>query len=104
HHPDGAAAGSESATILGTVAESVSDEIGEVFRAAAHESANDAILRAAEVGSDSLGQLHGQVLRVARCYSTRAPIEVFGTARRLRDVAQQLAERSRRPSELADLY
>ena len=40
----------------------------------------------------------------ARCYSTRAPIEVFGAARRLRDVAQQLAERSRRPSELADLY
>jgi len=103
-HPDGRAPGSESVTILGTVAESACGEIGEVFMVAAHESANDAILRAAEVGPDSLGQLHDQVLRVARCYSTRAPIEVFGTARRLRDVAQQLAERCRRPNELADLY
>jgi hypothetical protein len=82
-----------------------SDGLGELFMVAAQECASDAVLRAAGgLGVDSLADLHDQVTRVARCYSVGRPVEVFGTARRTRDLAQRLAECSRRPSELADLY
>lgn len=82
-----------------------SDAAGaDVFLAAAHESAADAVLRAAECGADSLDNLRDQVVRVARAYSARPPMEVFGVARQVRDLAVQLADRCRRPRELADLY
>jgi hypothetical protein len=70
---------------------------------AAYESAQDAVLRAAHT-SDALTIIRSQMMATARRYSYRAPIAVFTDARHTRNLAYQVAERTRRPSELADLY
>ncbi|MFC6080739.1 hypothetical protein [Sphaerisporangium aureirubrum] len=76
----------------------------EVMLAAAQESAQDAALRAAHCDADSIEDLHDQVVSVARAYSSRAPMAVFAEARATRDLARSFVERTRRPSELMDLY
>jgi tetratricopeptide (TPR) repeat protein len=76
---------------------------GETFMVAAHESAQDTVLRAAH-SSDALMTMRGMLIATARRYSYRAPISVFADARRTRNLVYQVADRARRPSELADLY
>lgn len=75
----------------------------ETFKMAAHESTRDAILRAPR-SVDALRIMHSQSVATARRYSYRDPISIFSDARHIRDLAYQLADRTRRPSELADLY
>lgn len=79
------------------------DQRGEAFMTAAHESSQDAVLRAAHT-SDALTTMRSQMIATARRYSHRAPISVFTDARHTRNLAYQIADRTRRPSELADLY
>lgn len=76
---------------------------GETFLAAAHESTQDAVLRAART-SDALDIMRNQMIETARRYSYRAPIAIFTEARHTRNLAYQITDRTRRPSELADLY
>ena len=75
----------------------------EEFSNSARESASDAALRAARV-SDAVDATKAQLITAARRYSYSSPVGVFTDARQVRNVAYQLAERTRRPSELADLY
>ena len=69
----------------------------------ARTSATDAALRAGRV-SDAVDAVRSQLSAIARRYSHRSPIDVFADSRELRDVTYRLAERTHRPSELADLY
>jgi hypothetical protein len=73
------------------------------FMASAHESAMDAALHSGRV-SDALGPMQSDVTSIARRYPHRGPVIAFAEARRLRNLACQMAERTRRPRELADIY
>jgi hypothetical protein len=76
----------------------------EIFTAAAYESANDTYLRSTRLGSEVIAQLQENVVRVARRYAGQPPLGVFAEARRTREMACRLAEQTRRPADLADLY
>jgi len=69
----------------------------------ARTSANDVALRAGRV-ADAVEAVRGQLRAIARRYSHRSPIDVFADSRELRDMTYRLAQRTHRPSELADLY
>jgi tetratricopeptide (TPR) repeat protein len=79
------------------------DVAGEV-RMAADEVADHAAASDAGVGERTVEQLHDDVVRLARGYATRTLVEVFRDARETRNLAARLAERTRRPAQLADLY
>lgn len=76
---------------------------GEV-RMAADEAAENAAMSDTRIGDVTVERLHGDVLRLARDYTRHPVTEVFRAARRTRDLAATLVERTRRPSQLADLY
>ncbi|MGW1993242.1 hypothetical protein [Embleya sp. NPDC001921] len=76
----------------------------EVFMTAAMEVTNGMAMCSTKLGSDAIELLHSQMTLVARQYSDRPPMSVFAQARRLRQTAEQMAERTRRPGELADVY
>lgn len=80
------------------------DDPREVLMVAAHESAEDAASRGLSCGAESIADLHDRTVAVARAYSSRPPLEVFVETRAVRNLACSLAERTRRPSDLADLY
>lgn len=76
----------------------------EEVRMAADESAEHAAMSDAQIGEGTLEHLHDSVLRVARGYSLRPLPDVFRAARQTRDLALRLTERTRRLTQLADLY
>lgn len=69
----------------------------------AFESASDAALRADRL-ADAILTSRAQLVAVARRYSHRSPASVFADARAVRNITYKLADRTRRPHELADLY
>ncbi|MET8140408.1 hypothetical protein ABZU32_08885 [Sphaerisporangium sp. NPDC005288] len=79
-------------------------EAREVMMTAAQESAEDAALRAVQCDAESIGDLHDRVTDVARAYSARPPMTVFGDARAIRDLTRCLIDRTHRPLDLIDLY
>ena len=78
--------------------------VGSMFLAIARESSTEAFLRATEIGSDAIQYLQEQAGRVARDYDVLTPVSTFGNAREVRDFALRLAEITRRPRDLVDLY
>jgi transcriptional regulator with XRE-family HTH domain len=80
-------------------------DVTELVMAVAHESSD----RAAEDGgrmvpSGSVEQVRAEVHRLAHSYNLVTPLAFLAEARRVRDVAFSLAERTRRPAQAADLY
>jgi hypothetical protein len=73
------------------------------FIESARESANDAALRSGNL-ADAIEAMRHQLIVTTRRYSHRSPASVFTDARHVRNVAYELMERTRRPSEMADLY
>ncbi|WP_240762372.1 hypothetical protein [Micromonospora sp. HM134] len=70
---------------------------------AAESVANDSLLMSLALPNDSIESLQEDVTLLARS-GGMAAFDVFSSARRLRDEARALVERTRRPVELADLY
>ncbi|MFF3865063.1 hypothetical protein [Micromonospora sp. NPDC001898] len=71
--------------------------------AAADSIANDPLLTSLALPHDSIESLQEDVTMLARS-GGMAAFDMFSGARRLRDEARALVERTRRPGELADLY
>ena len=78
-------------------------ELGRVIIMAADDAARDAADLGAGHAERTLEQLHDDVLRVARGYALRPLPDVFLDARRIREFAVELAGRTRRSDQLADL-
>lgn len=77
--------------------------LGRVIGMAADDAARDAAELGGGHAERTLEQLHGDVLRTARGYPHRPLPEVFTDARGIREFAVELADRTRRPDQLADL-
>lgn len=74
-----------------------------VMTAVADSISTDPLLIDGDFASDSVEMLQEEMAILARA-GDKAALDVFMTGRRLRDQARQLAERTRKPSVLADLY
>ncbi|MEE6260182.1 hypothetical protein [Plantactinospora sonchi] len=92
---------SQSAQTPGTTAGSAS--VTDVVTSAADSISNDPLLTEGTATSESVESLQEDMMLLARS-GGMAALDVFRTARRLRDEARSLAERTRRPGVLADLY
>jgi len=80
-------------------------DVGELVMAAAHESGDRAAMdggkKIPDVGID---QLRADVRRLALSYSEVPPLAFLAQSRGVRDLALRMAERTRRPAQLAELY
>lgn len=77
----------------------------DVVMAAAHESTDRAAADGAySVSEATIEQLHADVQRLAQTYDETSPMDCLLEARRVRDLAAGLSERTRRPTQVADLY
>lgn len=77
--------------------------VGDVVSDAADAIANDSLLSSIGVPHDSIEALQQDMTLLARS-GGMAAFDTFSSARRLRDEARALAERTRRPGDLADLF
>ncbi|MET8359753.1 hypothetical protein [Micromonospora sp. NPDC005171] len=77
--------------------------VGDVVSDAADAIANDSLLSSIGVPHDSIDALQQDMGLLARS-GGMAAFDTFSSARRLRDEARALAERTRRPGDLADLF
>lgn len=75
----------------------------DVVAAAADEVSADSLRLAAEFDPESLTWLRQESLEIARA-ANRPALDMFAAARRVRGNALKLAERTRRPGVLSDLY
>jgi hypothetical protein len=71
--------------------------------AAVRESEADQSWLLAEPGQQSVDSLWGESVEIARA-ANRSALEVFGASRRIRSHALGLAQQTRRPGALSDLY
>lgn len=77
----------------------------EVAMAAAHESTSRAAAEGSvSVSPTSIEQVRSDVELVAARYGEIPPVDLLLEARRVRDLAIKLADRTRRPSQTSDLY
>ncbi|MFL6072492.1 MAG: hypothetical protein ACJ73S_03750, partial [Mycobacteriales bacterium] len=73
--------------------------------AAAHESAEHAMMLSSSAISEStIEQLHDDVVRVARDYTSNPPRDLYTELIRIRRIVHQLIDRTRRPAQLGELY
>ena len=72
--------------------------------AAATDSSVDALSRAIQIGPEALPDLIQHVMQIARGYDSEARTTAFKHARAMRELASHLADTTRRPGELADIY
>lgn len=80
-------------------------DVGALVMAAAHESSDRATGDVGKlVPEPSIDYLRGEVIRLARSFGNVAPLPFLLECRQSRDLAGQLAERTKRPSQNADLY
>lgn len=82
---------------------SSSSDLGGFLSDAADAIARDSLLSNSGVPHDSIEELQQDVAVLARSVGLSA-FDTFSTARRLCDEARALADRTRRPGELADLF
>jgi len=75
----------------------------DVITAAADEVSAENLLLAAEFDPESLASLWRESLEIARA-ANRPALDIFTAAHHVRTCALDLAERTRRPSVLSDLY
>ncbi|MCM0676460.1 hypothetical protein NCC78_17460 [Micromonospora phytophila] len=79
------------------------DAVGDVVSDAADAIADDSLLSSIGVPHDSIEALQQDMALLARS-GGMAAFDTFSSARRLRDEARALAERTRRPGDLANLF
>lgn len=72
--------------------------------AAAAESSVDALSRSGQLGAEVLPDLIQHVMQIARGYDSESRTAAFKHARVMREMASHLADTTRRPGELADIY
>jgi hypothetical protein len=77
--------------------------IVDVVSGATNSVVDDPLLTVGVIGNDSIESLQEEMALLARS-GGMAAFDVFTTACRLRNEARKLAERARRPADLADLY
>ncbi|SCL12849.1 hypothetical protein [Micromonospora inyonensis] len=82
---------------------STGNVVVDVVSDAANSVANDPLLTSGPVGCESIESLQEEMALLARA-GGMAAFDMFTSARRLRDEARKLAESTRRPGDLADLY
>ncbi|WP_194908880.1 hypothetical protein [Catenulispora rubra] len=97
--------------LLGPASEANLQEQAQAFNLkseitmAAHESSEHAAYAAARaIDNMTIEQLQEDVTKVAREYPEKAPIESFAEAKRIRDLALSLLDRTGRPAQESDLY
>ncbi|MEV4820938.1 hypothetical protein [Micromonospora sp. NPDC049274] len=78
-------------------------DLGDAVSDAADAVAHDSLLSSAGVPYDSIETLQQDMRVLARSVGMAA-FDTFSSARRLRDDARALADRTRRPGDLADLF
>ncbi|MFG3557775.1 hypothetical protein ACGGAQ_25680 [Micromonospora sp. NPDC047557] len=78
-------------------------DFGDVVSDAADAVAHDSLLSSTGVPPDSIEAMQQDMAVLARSVGMAA-FDTFSTARRLRDEARALADRTRRPGDLADLF
>ncbi|MET8364706.1 hypothetical protein AB0J68_17030 [Micromonospora sp. NPDC049580] len=78
-------------------------DLGDVVSDAADAVAHDSLLSSAGVPHDSIEAMQQDMAVLARSVGMAA-FDTFSTARRLRDEARALADRTRRPGDLVDLF
>ena len=71
---------------------------------AATQSSMDALSRTSQVGAEVLPDLIQHVMQIARGYDSESRTTAFKHAQAMRELASRLADTTRRPSELADIY
>ena len=71
---------------------------------AATQSSLDALSRTSQVGAEVLPDLIQHVMQIARGYDSESRTTAFKHAQAMRELASRLADTTRRPSELADIY
>ena len=71
---------------------------------AATQSSLDALSRTSQVGAEVLPDLIQHVMQIARGYDSESRTAAFKHAQAMRELASRLADTTRRPSELADIY
>ena len=94
------AASASATTMVRSPASSPSDWL----MAAAMESSSDALLRSGHVGAHVFPDLVQHIMHIARSYDSESRLSAFRHAQATRDLAIRLADQTRRPSDLADLY
>ena len=78
--------------------------VSEWILLAAAESSADALLRSGHVSADALPELIQHVMLIARNYDNESRVSACRHALAMRNVATELANSTRRPGELADIY
>ena len=78
--------------------------VSEWMLLTAAESSADAVLRSGRVSPDALPELIQHVMLIAHNYDNESRLSAFRHALSMRDMATQLADASRRPGELSDIY
>ncbi|MGW5364440.1 hypothetical protein [Actinopolymorpha pittospori] len=81
-----------------------SGDIDELLASAAHSTVLDAGRIGSKVGDEVLGHLFEHVWALSRDYTERPLLEEFSEFQLIREQATALLDRTRRPSELADLH
>ncbi len=108
--PNGAVAAAQQRTESPQSYEPESAELGmsakqKVIATAARESSRHAVLAgSANLMPATLEHLHADVQRLARSYPQTAPPALVGEMVRVRNLAYLMLERTRRPSQVKDLY
>ncbi|WP_182558455.1 hypothetical protein [Microlunatus kandeliicorticis] len=77
---------------------------GDWIRRVAQQSSTEALLRSGRLSADVLPTLVQEVMSLANGYDTESRLAGLRHARDVSEVASTLADRTRRPSELVDLY
>jgi transcriptional regulator with XRE-family HTH domain len=96
---DGSGSSGAGRAELGTNAEQ------NVIATVARQSSRHALLAgSANLMPATLEQLHADVQRLARSYPQTSPPSLIGEMTQVRDLAYALLQRTRRPSQAADLY
>ncbi|MEV6527450.1 hypothetical protein AB0M43_36550 [Longispora sp. NPDC051575] len=75
-----------------------------VVTMAANESTERAAAAGGGIHPETVEQLHEDVYRMARAYGTTSPLHLLIEARRSRELACDLLERTRRPNQTRELY
>lgn len=85
------------------VAERESSSVDDVVCGAVAEVDADRLVLATDCGTESVAELWEDARTLARA-GNRSALQIFTAAQRIRRQAHELAERTRRPTLLADLY
>jgi len=95
---------SESRTRLGPSPPHTEDIERELVMTARESSEHAGFVASYSLDPTSLEQLHDDVVQVARTYGQTPPVQLYGEAKRARDLGFQLLGRTRRTEQEHELY